>query len=536
MCLPATAVATPLNGAISGTVTDAGSSAHPGIEGAQICAAPTGDRSKEKCANAGAGGKYTIPELESGEYTVEFTGNVCGNGCELEYVKQVYSPSVNVKPGETVERIDAGLLEIAGKIAGRVTSDGSPVEDVDVCAYGFGSGECGETNVDGEYTIEHILPGSYKILFRPHVTCEIICQPATDYVFQYWNDQSTLEAAGAVVVKESQATTGVNAELQLGGRISGRVTTAAIAPQPIANLMVCASSTATNKKGERVSTELGQQEPTCALTNSAGEYTISALASGGYEVELKGEVCVKEPLGVTCTHPYIAQFYQSIVTVTAPGTTSGIDASLLEVSPTKPALIAAPTLTGTPAVGKTLSCSQGGWANNPTNLAYRWLRDGVAIAGHTSGTYTLQHADAGNGIACEVTASNAAGASAATSNTVQIPNQTQGLAVLEGVSVRGATVSVTLRCTGANPCAGALKIRARVSTGRGRHRRTRTVTIGLASFSIGVGKRATFRVYLTGQGRKLLRRAGRRGLSVQIAGVGVKASTVVLRQPPPRLT
>ena len=529
MLLPvAAAAATP--GSISGTVTDAGIGGHPGIEDARVCATSTTAPTPEPaCETTRSDGQYTITGLAAGHYQVEFTGQVCREACTLEYVKQIHTAIV--ESGKPTENINAELLEIAGKISGKTTSDGTPVAGIDVCAYGSGSGGCAQTNAAGEYTIEHIMPGSYKILFRPSVTCEIICQPSTDYVFQYWNDQTTLEAADEVVVKESAPTSGVNAELQVGGRISGKVSTASIYPEPIANLVVCASSTAIDKSGERVDTEVGQQEPTCALTNAAGEYTIPALASGGYEVEFKGELCVKESLGVKCTHPYVGLIFQGVVSVTAPGTTSGIDAALLEVSPTKPANTGAPVLTGAPAVGKRLSCSQGAWANRPTGLAYRWLRDGVAIPNQTAATYTVQHVDEGHGIACEVTAANGAGATGAMSNTLAIPKLAPGVAVVLGVSVQGRVVSVKLGCTGLNSCSGTLQILAQVTTGHGRRTKTHTVPVGHGGFAMGLGKRLTLRVRLTGQGAALVRRAGRRGLRAEIAGSGVQGHRTVLHGP-----
>jgi hypothetical protein len=110
----------------------------------------------------------------------------------------------------------------------------------------------------------------------------------------------------------------------------------------------------------------------------------------------------------------------------------------------------------------------------------------------------------------------------------------RGIAIFLGASVKGAVVSVKLSCPGAMACSGVLKLVTRITGGRGRHKRARNVTIGLASFSLALGKRATFRVYLNSQGRKLLARAGRRGLKVQVAGSGVRARTVVLRAPSTR--
>jgi Carboxypeptidase regulatory-like domain len=75
----------------------------------------------------------------------------------------------------------------------------------------------------------------------------------------------------------------------------------------------------------------------------------------------------------------------------------------------EPVNVEAPRLTGTPAVGQTLSCSQGGWANVPTGYSYRWLREGSPIAGQSASTYVVQSADVGSSIACEVLAGSAGG-------------------------------------------------------------------------------------------------------------------------------
>lgn len=508
--LPAAAGAAP-TGSISGAVTNAGT--HEGIQGAEVCASPTGGGT-QVCKEAGFGGQYTIEGLNEGEYTVEFTGCVshfCGT-----YTAQS-KPLVEVKSGEITKNIDAELVELTGKLSGRVTSGGAPVGGIEVCA----SYRCQVTNVNGEYTIESLPAGSYTVSFSSKRECKIICQPTSDYIAQWWNGQSTEEAANPVTVEAGKTVSGINAELQVGGHISGKVTTASISPQPIANVVVCANTTKTNKEGER------EYEEQCALTSGSGEYTISALASGGYEVDFTGSICTEPKAHSTkCTHPYVSQIYQGVVSVGAPGTTSGIDGSLLEVSPTKPATTGAPALTGTAAVGKALSCSTGSWANNPTALSYKWLRNGVVIAGQTASTYTVQGADAGKGLACEVTASNGAGATGSTSNTVAIPTP---IAVFAGVKVKGAVASVTLSCPGAAPCSGVLKLVARVVTKHGRRKRAGNVTIGVASFSIGAGKRVTLHVRLTGQGSKLLGKGGGKGLRVQIAGSGVKAHTALLR-------
>lgn len=531
LSLPAAAKAVNPTG-ITGTVTNASSSAHEPIANLNVCVSEANNNSSSStCSKTQLEGKYTIELSKAGTYTVRLTGQVCVSGsdgsldCAHEYVEQTVE-HVQVTAG-SLTTVNAALLEVDGKISGKVTSSGAPVERIEVCALGNGFA-CETTNSKGEYTIERLAPGAYTVRFSPLISQQgctgLACQPA-DYIPQYWSGALALESASAVIVKESQLTQGINAEMQVGGHISGKVASASIYAEAIAGVRVCAYPTATNKEGQRE----GAGEGECAYTNSNGEYTIGTLATGGYEVEFTGVVCAESGGKTKCTQPYIGLRYQSIVSVTAPDTTAGVNGGLLEVSPTKPTNTAAPALTGVPAVGKKLSCSQGGWANRPTGLSYRWLRDGVAISGQTASAYIVQKADAGDSLACEVTASNAAGPTGAVSNAVQIPRPTPGVAVVIKVSVaNGTVVSATLGCTGFGACSGALRIVAQVTTGHGRHARTHDVTIGLASFSMGLGKRVTLRVRLNGQGAKLLRRAGHRGLRAQMAGSGLQAHRTVL--------
>jgi hypothetical protein len=83
-----------------------------------------------------------------------------------------------------------------------------------------------------------------------------------------------------------------------------------------------------------------------------------------------------------------------------------------------PVNTARPTISGTPLVGRRLTCSPGTWDHNPTRLAYQWKRAGVAINGATSSSYSLVAADGARSITCTVTASNSAGSRSATSASV----------------------------------------------------------------------------------------------------------------------
>jgi hypothetical protein len=88
---------------------------------------------------------------------------------------------------------------------------------------------------------------------------------------------------------------------------------------------------------------------------------------------------------------------------------------------TPPANTALPSISGTPAPTKTLTCSQGTWSGSgPQAYSYRWLRNGTAITGATSNSYVVKSGDAGKQVACRVTASNNGGSAMATSAAVTI--------------------------------------------------------------------------------------------------------------------
>lgn len=88
----------------------------------------------------------------------------------------------------------------------------------------------------------------------------------------------------------------------------------------------------------------------------------------------------------------------------------------------KPTISIAPTLSpsGTQLTGTLITCGTGTWNNQGSTFNYQWKRNGVSISGATSSTYTLQVADEGTTITCEVQNQNAFGKSpyVVTSNSV----------------------------------------------------------------------------------------------------------------------
>jgi hypothetical protein len=77
-----------------------------------------------------------------------------------------------------------------------------------------------------------------------------------------------------------------------------------------------------------------------------------------------------------------------------------------------PANVSAPTITGQPYAGQTLTETGDTWANNPTSFSRQWQKDGADIAGATGVTYVPGTGDVGHAIRVGMTATNAAGTSA----------------------------------------------------------------------------------------------------------------------------
>jgi hypothetical protein len=64
----------------------------------------------------------------------------------------------------------------------------------------------------------------------------------------------------------------------------------------------------------------------------------------------------------------------------------------------------APTISGTKAVGFTLTATRGTWSPAPTSYRYQWYRAGKAISGATKSTYKTVAADGGHTVTVRVTA------------------------------------------------------------------------------------------------------------------------------------
>ncbi|HZQ82530.1 MAG TPA: hypothetical protein VFB25_11205 [Gaiellaceae bacterium] len=109
-----------------------------------------------------------------------------------------------------------------------------------------------------------------------------------------------------------------------------------------------------------------------------------------------------------------------------------------------PTASAAPTVSGTAQVGKTLTTTDGSWTSSTTISGYTYAWDRcdtsgnacTAIAGATSANYTLVAADQGSTIRSVVTATNSSGsASAQSAPTATVAPQTGGVIEASNVTL-----------------------------------------------------------------------------------------------------
>lgn len=214
--------------------------------------------------------------------------------------------------GTGLTRVSPALAGSDGGISGKVTSAGTSdaISGIEVCAIENApefEGECVSTGATGEYTLSHLQPGSYTVEFAPPFESKL------NYVRQFYDDESSEAAAQEVPVVAGAVVPGIDAALQEGGEIEGKVNSASA---PLNEIEVCASEAVT------------EFSVRCGITNAEGEYTIVGLPTSEYyvafTVAFEGE------------QNFAPQFYDGaasvaqakLVSVTAKTTKAGIDAVL----------------------------------------------------------------------------------------------------------------------------------------------------------------------------------------------------------------
>lgn len=530
-------------GEITGTVTTGGVP----LEDIKVCAVEIGDEFIAQCTSSGPTGEYTISRLPAAEYTVDFY-SLSGS-----YVTQYYNDKsslagatkVPVTAGAVTAEIDAAMV-VAGEISGTVTdavSNGS-LENIKVCAYESGGEalvQCTSTSASGEYTISRLAAAEYTVGFSA---------VNGEYLTQYYSDKPSLAEAVKVTVANAVTAAGIDATMQ--------PVEDAFAPANMAEAPPEISGTA----------EVG-----AILKCSKGSWTGNPEPKFAYQWLRDGA-----PISGATNWRYTVQTFDQARALVCEVTASNfkgsvtVSSSPLMVPAETPANVEPPNIFGTPSVGSILSCEAGLWTGYPKpEFKYGWLRGEAAIEGATSSSYTVQAADRGQALTCEVTGSNPAGVASARSASAKVEASSNGTGTTGGaptgsasvgvqsftaaknaaVSLSGAITSksgavlVPLRCwltTGSCPKAtiqvtvvedvrGGSVTGIAASTGAGTAKRK--VVVAKLSVTLLAGQSETVKVALNAAGRKLL--AGHRRfaarVSVVVEGTSIGARDVTISRP-----
>ncbi len=258
-------------------------------------------------------GTYELGGLRNGSYRVMFEAWTGTYATEFYNNKPTLrnATAVAVREGATRTGINAGLA-LSGGIAGTVTDSatGETLAGVQVTAFmktanGWESAWWTETAMDGTYELPGMPPGSYRVEFMDY---------NGTYVLEYYNGKATLAKANDVVVKAGTTTSGIDATLDEGGRISGTITAAADGA-PVSGCWVS------------VLQQVGStwQWVTGGEADAEGNYTVGGLRTGTYKV-----------MFFDVNGVYAWEFWDgkgtaakaNPVSVTMGATTSGINATL----------------------------------------------------------------------------------------------------------------------------------------------------------------------------------------------------------------
>lgn len=252
-----------------------------------------------------AGGYYSIGNLSTGSYTVEFYGS------HLGYINERYDDKgfldtpdiVQVTDPFSVPNIDAELAP-GGTISGKVTTTegiGIPGVYLYVFDSSYNNYGVGLTDEEGNYRAQGIPTGSYKIqIFATHA----------GYINEWYSDKADMQSADTVTVTAPEERFDINAVLEAGGTISGRVT----------------SPGGAGIEGATVTLyDTLQAYVTSVLTDADGGYGMLGLPGGGYKVHFNA-----------ASQGYSAEWFDDAADFAAAGTVSvtlgletpGIDAEL----------------------------------------------------------------------------------------------------------------------------------------------------------------------------------------------------------------
>lgn len=299
------------SGSVSGVVRDPGGNP---VEG--ICVTVQNGPG----TRTGADGAYTIGELDSGTYALDFVDCTA----TPHFVEQWFSGHRVVGDADPVTVADGAdtpltdvTLERGVSIAGTVTGGGNPLAGMTIkvtpTSPGFPSGSA-ESDADGTYLTQPLPPGDYQVAFSDP-------SPNPSWAPQYWKQESNAGAADPVTLKpgDGDVHAGVDAPLTPIADAEATVEGTVRGEGGVGLVDICVSVEVPRNGG-------GFDWIAGANTTADGSYRIEHVTPGDVRVHFRD-----------CNHgPYIEEWYDDQPTgeqaaplqLTGGAVHSGIDATL----------------------------------------------------------------------------------------------------------------------------------------------------------------------------------------------------------------
>lgn len=366
------------NPTVSGVVTGPGGTVLAGVQVSLLEKDATGRVYSRVTGRTGADGSYELSALP-GSYALRFRDD--RNGLyRTEYLgnspTKAGAEMLELSEGTKLRGVDAELAAQAA-ITGTVTGPDGPAAGVVVSAVDLqdddpdGNPLTTTTSATGDYSLA-LEDGTYRLYFTPP---NLLLRP------EFWKDALLWEDARDVVV-EGSVVTNVDAKLEVGSGVSGTVSVIGDAVARYVDFY------ARDADGDWAFYDNGYVNNGVFDTSlPPGTYRVKYDADWHDPIYYGGSRTIGRATDVVVTEGAVTQLGD---------VTLGSGASVINE--------VAPTVSGTAAVGSTLTANDGTWgpASSDVALSRQWLRNGELIEGATGKTYTLVQNDFGARIAVRV--------------------------------------------------------------------------------------------------------------------------------------